>query len=75
MFKIEIEKAVQIIQLFCRIGSPQEIRSPNINLRKFKRKQRKVHLNQVEHTEYLWMTENLDLSNFKIEIQKGGPNN
>ena len=35
MFKIEPRKREQIIQPFCRIGSPQEFRSPYFSLTKF----------------------------------------
>ena len=35
--KLKYRRGAQIIQPFCRIGSPQEIRSPLFNLRKFKK--------------------------------------
>ena len=44
MFKIEIQKGEQIIQLVCRIGYPQEIRPPVFSLRKFS----KTDKNQTE---------------------------
>ena len=34
-FKLKYRREDQIIQPFCRIGFPQEIRSPLLNLRKF----------------------------------------
>ena len=37
LLKFKYRRGDQIIQLFCRIGSPQEIRSPLFNLRKFQK--------------------------------------
>ena len=37
LLKLKYRRGDQIIQPFCRIGSPQEIRSPLFNLRKFQK--------------------------------------
>ena len=73
--KLKYRRGDQIIQLFCRIGSPQEIRSPLFNLRKFAKNEKstaessKMHWNLLDDEEFEW------LKFWKIEIQKGGPNN
>ena len=48
--ELKYRRGDQIIQPFCRIVSPQEIRSPLFNLGKFK-KLTKVLVNQLEPTE------------------------
>ena len=69
--KLNYRRGDQIIQPFCRIGSPQEIRSPSLiweNLKKL----RNVLLNRVECIEIYWMTKNLDGSNFQNWNTEGG---
>ena len=56
--KFKYIREVQIIQLFWRIGSPQEIRSPLFNLRKFQKLQKstaescKMHWNLMNEEEF-----------------------
>ena len=49
-FKIEVEKGVQIIQTFCKIGSPQKLGPPSLICRNFK-SLRKVLLDHAEWIE------------------------
>ena len=61
--KLKYRRGDQIIQPFCRIGSPKKLGPPSLiwgNLKKL----RKVLLNRVECIEIYWMTKNLDPSNF-----------
>ena len=56
--KFKYRRGDQIIQLFCRIGSPQEIRSPIFNLRKFQNLHKKtsesgrMHWNLMNDNEF-----------------------
>ena len=61
--KLKYRKGEYVINLFWRIGSPQEIRAPVFNLRKFE-KTEKIIAHHVECIEIYSMTENLDPSNF-----------
>ena len=62
-FKLKYGRGNHIIYLFRRIGSPQEIRSPLFNLRKFEKTEKAI-ADHVECIEIYSMKENLDLSNF-----------
>ena len=56
--KLKYTKGDLIIQLFCRIGSPQEIRSPVFNLRKFQKPEKsttewcRMHWNLMNNKEF-----------------------
>ena len=42
LLKLKYRRGNQIIQLFCRIASPQEIRSPLFNLQKFQKSEKSI---------------------------------
>ena len=75
LLKLKYRRGDQIIQTFCKIGSPQKLGPPSLICRNFKSLPKKI----------LWIIQNTWKSNewaricileiFKIEIQKGGPNN
>ena len=56
--KLKYRRGDQIIQLFFRIGSPQEIRSPVFNLRKFQKPEKsttewcRMHWNLMNNKEF-----------------------
>ena len=56
--KLKYRRGDQIIQLFCRIGSPQEIRSPLFHLRKFEKTEKgtaescRMHWNLLDDEEF-----------------------
>ena len=56
--KLKYRRGDQIIQPFCRIGSPQEIRSPLFNLRKFEKTEKstaesfRMHWNLLDYEEF-----------------------
>ena len=58
LLKLKYKREDQINQLFCRIGSPQEIRSPLFNLRKFEKPDKsttascRMHSNLENHKEF-----------------------
>ena len=71
LLKLKYRRGDQIIQGFCRIDSPQEIRSPLFNLRKFKKTERSpaesCSKSTLKDSEWLriWVLQIL------IKIQKG----
>ena len=75
LLKLIYRKGDQIIQTFCKIDPPPEIRSPLFYLYKFQDSEKK----------YFWIMQNALKSHdkpwiwvyktFKIQLQKGGPNN
>ena len=75
LWKLKYRRGDQIIQTLCKIGSPQKLGPSSLICRNFKSLTKKI----------LWIIQNtlksnewrriLVLENFKIEIQKGGPNN
>ena len=77
-FKIEIQRGNQIIQLFCRIGCPLEIRSPIINLLEFSTSEKstpeswKMHWNlqNDKNDKEFW-----SLKLLKLKYRRGGQNN
>ena len=74
LLKSKYRRGHQIIQTFCKIGSPQKLGPPSLICRYFKTL-RKVLLNHAEcmrSNEWRWIWIH---KTFKIEIQKGGPNN
>ena len=64
--KLKYRRRDQIIQSFCRIGSPQEIRSPLFNLKKFSKTDKstagscKMHWNLMNDEEF-WSLKSLKL--------------
>ena len=74
-FKIEIQRGNQIIQLFCRIGCPLEIRSPIINLLEFSTSEKstpeswKMHWNlqNDKNDKEFW-----SLNLLKLKYRRGG---
>ena len=58
LLKLKYRRGYQIIQPFCRIGSPQEIRSPLCNLWKFQKSEkgtnesRRMHWNLMNDEEF-----------------------
>ena len=56
--KLKYRRGDQIIQPFCRIGCPQEIRSPLFNLRKFQKRKKgtsascRTHWNPMNDEEF-----------------------
>ena len=60
-WKLKYRKGDQIIQPFCRIGSPQEIRSPLFNLRKFAKNEKstaessRMHWHLLDDEEFEWL--------------------
>ena len=69
--KLKYRRGDQIIQPFCRIGSPKKLGPPSLIWENFK-KLTKVLLNHVECIEIYWMTQNLGLSNFSDWNTEGG---
>ena len=57
--KLKYKRANQISKLFCKIGSPQEIRSHRFNLRNFGKTEKAID-DHVKCIEIYSMTENLD---------------
>ena len=61
LLKLKYRRGDQIIQPFCRIGSPQEIRSPLFNLRKFEKTEKstvescRMHWNLLDDEEFGWL--------------------
>ena len=59
--KLKYTRSDKIIQPFCRIGSPQEIRSPLFNLRKFEKTEKstaescRMHWNLLDDEEFGWL--------------------
>ena len=59
--KLKYRKGDQIIQPFCRIGSPHEIRSPLFNFRKFEKTEKstaescRMHWNLLDDEEFGWL--------------------
>ena len=59
--KLKYRRGDQIIQPFCRIGSPQEIMSPLFNLRKFEKNEKstsescRMHWNLLDDREFEWL--------------------
>ena len=49
LLKFKYRRGDQIIQLFCRIGSPQEIRSPFFNLKKFQKPEKSTTVSSRTH--------------------------
>ena len=74
LLKLKYRRGDQIIQTFCKIGSPKKLGPPSLICRNFKT-MRKPFLIHAEWTEIESMTKDLDLKNFKIKKQKRGPNN
>ena len=58
LLKLKYRSVDQIIQPFCRIGSPQEIRSPLFNLMSFQKTEKstaelfRMHLNLMNDDEF-----------------------
>ena len=58
LLKLKYRRGHQIIQAFCRIGSPQEIRSPLINLMNFQKAEKSttvscgMHWNLMNNAEF-----------------------
>ena len=69
--KLKYRSGDQIIQPFCRIGSPKKLGPPSLIWENFK-KLTKVLLNHVECIEIYWMTKNLGPSNFSNWNTEGG---
>ena len=69
--KLKYRSGDQIIQPFCRIGSPKKLGPPSLIWENFK-KLTKVLLNHVECIEIYWMTKNLVPSNFSNWNTEGG---
>ena len=59
--KLKYRRGDQIVQPFCRIGSPQEIRSPLFNFRKFEKTEKstaescRMHWNLLDDEEFGWL--------------------
>ena len=74
LLKLKYRRGDQIIQPFCRIGSPQQIRSPLFNLRKFEKTEKstadscRMHWNLPDHEEFG------SLKFFKLKYKRGRPN-
>ena len=72
--KLKYTRGDQIIQPFCRIVSPQEIRSPLFNFRKFEKTEKstaescRMHWNLLDDEEFGW------LKFLKLKYRRGGPN-
>ena len=60
LLKLKYRRGDQIIQTFCKIGSPQKLGPPSLICRNF-RTLRKVLLNHAEYIEMQWMSKNLGL--------------
>ena len=75
LLKSKYRREDQIIQPFCGIGSPQEIRSPFFNLRKFHKSQKstpescRMHWNLMNDKEFGFS------KLLKLKYRRGGPNN
>ena len=73
--KLKYKRGDQIIQPFCGIGSPQEIRSPLFYLRKFEKDEKstadscRMHWNLPDHKEFG------SLKFLKLKYTRGRPNN
>ena len=63
LLKLKYRRWDQIIQTFCKIGSPQNLGAPFLISRNFKIL-RKVLLNHAEYTGMQWTTKNLGVENF-----------
>ena len=61
----------QIIQQFCRIGSPQEIRSPIFNLRKFENIEKSTSESCRMHSNLLNDKEFGSLKFLKLKYRRG----
>ena len=74
LLKLKYRRGDEIIQTFCKTGSTQKLGPPSLICRHFKTL-RKVLLNHAERIESNeWWSISVHKM-FKIEIQKGGPNN
>ena len=63
LLKLKYRRWDQIIQTFCKIGSPQNLGVPFLISRNFKIL-RKVLLNHAEYIGMQWTTKNLGVENF-----------
>ena len=63
LLKLKYRSGDQIIQTFCKIGSPQKLGPLSLISRNFKAL-RKTLVNHAEYIEMLWTTKNLGLENF-----------
>ena len=63
LLRLKYRKGDQIIQTFCKIGSPQKLGPPSLISRNFKTL-RKVLLNHEEDIEMEWMTKNFRQEKF-----------
>ena len=63
LLKLKYRRWDQIIQTFCKIGSPQNLGAPFLISRNFKIL-RKVLLNHAEYIGMQWTTKNLGVENF-----------
>ena len=61
--RLKYRKGDQIIQTFCKIGSPQKLGAPSLISRNFMTL-RKALLNHEEYMEMEWMTKNFGLEKF-----------
>ena len=73
--ELKYRRGDQIIQPFCWIGSAQEIRSPNFNLKKFQKIDKstgesfRTHWNLMNNEEFGFFTF------LELKYRRGGPNN
>ena len=74
LLKLKYRRVDQIIQTFFKIGSPQKLGPVSLICRNLKTLQ-KVLLNHADAFESNEWGRNCVHQTFKIEIQKGGPNN
>ena len=63
LLKLKYRRGDQIIQTFCKIGSPQKLGPPSLICTNFMSFQ-KVLLNHAEYIEMQWMSKNFGLENF-----------
>ena len=69
--KLENTRGDQIIQTFCKIGSPQKLGPLSLISRNFKAL-RKILVNHTKYIEMQWTTKNLGLENFQKWNTEGG---
>ena len=63
LLRLKYRRGDEIIQTFCKIGSPQKYGPPSLISANFKTLT-KVLLDHAEYIEMQWMTKNLGLQNF-----------
>ena len=73
--KLKYRRGDQIIQPFCRIGSPQEIRSPLFHWRKFQKTEKSTAESCRMHWNLMNDKEFGSFKVLKLKYRRGGPNN